>query len=391
MRFLALLLLFCRPVSAAVLHIGAGQAYADITAAGVAAKPGDTLLLHSGEYAGNQSLRLQGTFNKWICILAEKNVVFKGGVTAWNCTDIAYVHIEGITFKGQTGNGVNIDDGGSYDTPSHHLRLEKCVFRDMAATGNNDLLKLSGVDEMTIVECRFENGAQGGSGIDMVGCHNGLVRQCHFENMGSNAVQMKGGSSDIRVEACYFKNCGSRAINLGGSTGLPFFRPADARYEATRLQVYSCIFIGSEVPVAFVGCTHSEVVNNTIYKPGRWVIRILQENKDTVRFARCGDNTFSNNIVYVDAQLRTACSVDQGTLPDRFAYANNLWYHEGDVQWRGVAGKHSITGKSPLLREDLSIGAESPAAGAGLPVQQPNTDYSGRSFSKNRSIGAYEF
>ncbi|WP_162946443.1 right-handed parallel beta-helix repeat-containing protein [Chitinophaga barathri] len=386
---------------AAVLHTGHGQRYADVSGAAKAARPGDTILLHSGTYSGNQSLQgLQGAPGKWIYIIAEKSgaVLFKGGAAAWTGSDLAYLHIEGIVFSGQTGNGLNIDDGSSYASPAHHIVLQHCIFRDMAATGNNDLLKLSGVDDLTIQQCTFLNGSPGGSGIDMVGCHNSLIRQCRFENMGANAVQMKGGSCNIRVEACIFINAGSRAINLGGSTGQAFFRPGNATWEAADLKVYSNVFIGSEVPVAFVGCTRSEVVNNTIYKPGRWVIRILQENKDTARFVKCGNNTFRNNLIYVDGQLRTTCSIGAGTAPESFTFSNNLWFHSEDNAWQGpqlpVREKDGLTGKDPLFRnagkEDFVIPLHSPAARAGYPMVHPEKDNAGNKFLPKRAIGAFE-
>ncbi|MBK9982773.1 MAG: hypothetical protein IPP15_10175 [Saprospiraceae bacterium] len=67
-----------------------------------------------------------------------------------------------------------------------------------------------------------------------------------------------------------------------------FFRPIDAPYETSDLKVYSNIFIGSQAAVAFVGCINTEVVNNTIYLPEKWVMRILQETVDEDRFPPCG-------------------------------------------------------------------------------------------------------
>lgn len=384
-----------------VLHTGPGQPYTNITAAAGAADPGDTILMHRGIYAGNQQLRgLQGTANHWVYILAAEKgaVVFEGGTAAWKGSSAAYLHIEGIVFTGQTGNGLNIDDGSNAASPAHHIVFRHCTFRNIAATGNNDLLKLSGVDDFSILQCTFLNGSPGGSGIDMVGCHNGVIRQCRFENMGANAIQMKGGSRNILIEGCLFKNAGSRAINLGGSTGIAFFRPADASYEAAELKVYSNVFTGSEVPVAFVGCIQSEVINNTIYKPGRWVIRILQENKDTLRFAKCGSNSFRNNMVYVDSQLRTACSIGPGTAAESFSFSNNLWFYAGNAGWPGpqlpAAEKNGLIGKDPMFGDadkgDFTIAAGSAGDAARLSLPFPEKDYTGARYRKPGAIGAFE-
>ncbi|MBK9982774.1 MAG: hypothetical protein IPP15_10180 [Saprospiraceae bacterium] len=70
---------------------------------------------------------------------------------------------------------------GTYATPAHHIKFENCTFRNIDATGNNDLLKLSGLDSFEIRHCVFLNGADGGSGMDMVGCHDGLIKNCFLK------------------------------------------------------------------------------------------------------------------------------------------------------------------------------------------------------------------
>jgi hypothetical protein len=289
-------------------------------------------------------------------------------------TDAAYILIRGIIFQQQTGNGFNVDDGGSYSTPSHHIVFESCTFRDMQATGNNDLLKMSGVDFFEIKNCTFLNGSAGGSGIDMVGCHEGLISGNRFENQGSNSIQVKGGSKNIRIETNFFKNGGQRTLNLGGSTNLQLFRPIDARYEAAGLTVYSNIFIGSDAPIAFVGCVETEVTNNTIYLPQKWVIRILQETVDTSRFYPCGNNSFTNNIIYHDSRVSSDCNVGPNTNPKSFNFSNNLWYHSQNPAWAGpdlpVTDVHCIIGKDPLFNDvdsgDFTLKQLSPAAGKGF-------------------------
>src|SRR5688500_12064070 len=200
------------------LEVGNGYPYPTLEAAIDAVIPGDTILVHEGIYSGGIYVAdLQGTVSDRIYIIAApgETVVFDGGTNAWQFTDAAYLKISGFIFQHQTGNGLNFDDGGTYETPAHHIIFDNCVFRDMNASGNNDLLKLSGLDSFEIVDCVFLNGSEGGSGIDMVGCHDGLIISNHFENLGSNSIQAKGGTSNIRIEANYFKNGCSRAVNLG--------------------------------------------------------------------------------------------------------------------------------------------------------------------------------
>lgn len=396
-----LLLGIFQQVTATTLHVGIGQPYSTIEQAAPDADPGDTLLVHAGVYQGGLFVAdLQGTSSALIYIHTAPGdlVIFSGGSNAWQFTDAAYLHIEGFIFQDQTGNGVNFDDGGSYETPAHHITFEDCTFRNINATGNNDLLKMSGIDQFVIRNCVFMNGSPGGSGIDMVGCHDGLITQCHFENQGSNSVQAKGGTSNIRIERNFFKNGGSRALNLGGSTGLQFFRPLDAPYEAAELKVYSNIFIGSDAPIAFVGSINCEVVNNTIYLPTKWVLRILQETVDPERFPPCGYNTFRNNIIYIDDLVSVECNIGPNTAPETFTFSNNLWFHSEENNWPGpdlpVEDTDNIVGEDPQFvdagAEDFSLMEGSAAVGAGYAVVDPVDDYIGEPFLNPRSVGAFE-
>jgi len=365
------------PMFAMTRHVGAGQTYTSLTQAITETVPGDTIMIHTGSYSGGLSIvKLHGTAANRIYIISAPSdtVVFKGGINSWHMTDAAYVLIRGIIFQQQTGNGLNVDDGGSYSTPSHHIVFECCTFRDIQAKGNNDLLKMSGVDFFEIRNCTFLNGSAGGSGIDMVGCHEGLISSNRFENQGSNSIQVKGGSKNIRIEANFFKNGGQRTLNLGGSTNLQLFRPIDARYEAAGLTVYSNIFIGSDAPISFVGCVQTEVTNNTIYLPQKWVIRILQETVDTSRFYPCGNNSFKNNIIYQNSLVSSDCNVGPNTNPQSFSFSNNLWYHSQNPAWHGpdlpVTDVNCIVGKDPLFNDadsgDFTLKKLSPATGKGF-------------------------
>ena len=386
---------------AVTLHVGSGYPYPTLSEATLVAVPGDTIMMHSGNYAGGLYINnLQGASSAWICIFTApgETVIYSGGSNAWYITDATYIHIKGFIFQQQTSNGFNMDDGGSYNTPSHHVIIDSCTFRNISATGNNDLLKMSGIDDFEIRNCIFLNGSAGGSGIDMVGCHDGLITGCHFENQGSNSIQAKGGCRNVRIERNFFKNGGQRSLNLGGSTGLPYFRPINATYEAADLKVYSNIFIGSDAPIAYVGCINTEVINNTFYMPTRWVIRILQETVDTTRFSTCGNNTFRNNIVYHDNRVATDCNVGSNTDPQSFTFSNNLWYHSQNAGWAGpvlpVTDINSIIGQNPLfvntISENCALQAGSPAIGKGYPVSNPILDYLGVIFNNPRSMGALE-
>lgn len=398
---LTLLVLSSDFADARTLVVVAGGTYARFGDAARDAAPGDTILIRPGVYAGGEHIiGLQGTSSAWITVRAESRgaVIIRGGGNAWQLTDPAYLRFEDFVFEGQTGNGINIDDGGTYDTPAHHVIFDRCDWRALSASGNNDQLKLSGLDSFEVRNCTFTDGATGGSSIDMVGCHYGVFTRNTFTRSGSNAIQAKGATRYIRIERNTFIDAGERAINIGGSTGLQFFRPIDAKYESANIGVYSNVFVGSTAPIAYVGTINSEVVNNTIILPKRWTMRILQETT-AEGFVQCGDNAFRNNIVLVD-DASDVPTVNEGpnTRGSTFLFTNNLWYHVSNPSWSGPnlpsPENGGLIGRNPLLEDDGGIairpGAGSPAIGAGASVSEPQFDYFGRAFASPRSIGAVE-
>jgi hypothetical protein len=331
----------------------------------------------------------------------EQNpALFTGGNTAFQLSDVSYLHIKGLSFEAQKTNGVNIDDGGTYESPSHHIIIENCTWYNMNASGNNDELKLSGIDTFWIAGCSFQNGSAGGSLIDMVGCHNGLIRDNTFNNAGSNCIQAKGGTRYITIEKNWFNNGGQRSINIGGSTGLEYFRPLDANYEASDIFVYSNVFIGSVAPIAFVGSVNCKVINNTLINPSRWLVRILQENTNS-GFMTCGNNTFANNICYFNNSANNELGINIGgnTAPETFIFTNNLWFNTDNQNWTGpnknITHINTILNKDPLFRDrietDFNLLDGSPAIAKGMDFEKPESDFVGNIFKGPRSIGAYEY
>lgn len=394
-----LFLLISTKLNATVLNVGLGYTYSTLSDAAQEAQPGDTILVNNVVQSGTQSISgLKGTQDNWIYIIAtgEQEILFSGYTEAWHLSDCEYLYIRGFKFEGQSGNGVNIDDAGTFDTPSHHINIENCEWRIMNANGNNDQLKMSGVDDFIIRNCNFSNGSEGGSMVDMVGCHNGLFDGNFFHNSGSNAIQSKGGSKDIWIERNWFTEAGERAINIGGSTGTAFFRPQGINYESSNIYVHSNIFVGSQAPIAFVGTVNSEVVNNTIVNPGKWAIRILQENTDGM--LQCSNNIFRNNIVYIqDFASNPTINIGPNTLPETFEFSNNLWYDRDDPTWTGpnlpVIETDGIVGQDPLFKDYAQYGYElkpgSPAIGKGKgPVNWKDLHY--KDYKNPPSIGAYE-
>ncbi|MEO6189849.1 MAG: T9SS type A sorting domain-containing protein [Saprospiraceae bacterium] len=382
-----------------VLEVGPGKTFSNPQLAILQAKPGDTVLMYPAVYSGDYYIEnLKGTSIARITVKGtDVDKVIIEGSQAFQFAEIEFVNIQDFSIRGQSVNGINIDDGGTYITPAKHVLVGHIKFLGLNATGNNDMLKLSGLDSFEVRDCEFNNGSEGGSGIDMVGCHAGWIHNLSFRNQGSNSIQAKGGCKDLHIERNSFINGGSRTLNLGGSTGQLYFRPLGVNYEAKDILVNSNFFEGSEAPIGFVGCRNVQVSNNTFYNPLKWIFRILQESSDTSFYLSCANNTFSNNIIFAKS-INPTINIGPYTSEGTFKINNNLWFSSLTTNWRGpilpVVEKNGIYGLDPLLEDvangNIKLKSNSPAIANGLKYNNYTLDFYNKFYKKIPVIGAAE-
>ena len=297
------------------------------------ATAGTVIALNPGIYSGgNYKANLTGTADQRIVVEAAdpaRPPIIRGGGEGLKLSDARYVTLRNLIFEGQSANGINIDDGASYSTPSQHIRLEGIVVRNLQGTGNLDGVKLSGVQDFVLDRVTVLNWGTGGSAVDMVGCHRGEIRNGTFRqfpsNTGGNGVQAKGGSTSIVVRGNRFEQAAARAVQIGGATSLTLFRPQPhAPYEAKDCLVERNVIVGGETAVAFANVDGSIFRFNTVYMPTRWPLRILQENKDASMVpSRRG--VVTDNIWYGGPAI-TSINVGSGTDGASFSFARNWWY-----------------------------------------------------------------
>ena len=383
-------------------------------AAGLASA-GDSVIIHEGTYAGGGYIaNLEGTLAAPIWIGGadgEARPLIDGGGQAFQLSEARYVIVHDLEIANATQNGINADDGGNVADPeaARFIVFRDLDIHDVGAGGNQDCLKLSGIDDYWVLDSSFARCGGGGSGsaIDHVGCHAGLIHGNSFTDLseGGSAVQNKGGAADIEIRANWFEDGGQRAINMGGSTGFEFFRPPlsmdEPNVEARDIRVIANVFIGGVTPMGFVGCVDCLVANNVLHTPGNWVFRILQETTSTpdYEFLPASEGRFINNIIVFDGQVGTAVNVGAGTDPDSFTISTNLWYRLDDPAQSDppgglpVAESGGIIGEAPGfvdINGDFHLEPNSPAVSAGSSLAELGGDLDGACFADPPSLGALE-
>lgn len=372
-----------------------------------AAGPGTAIRIHAGTYPGGafvEGLRGAAEAPIWLGgAPGEARPVFAGGGTALHLVRPRWLVVHDLEIRGASANGLNADDGGAVGDPEAAGGL---VFRglrihDIGSGGNQDCLKLSGLSDVLVHGSQFWSCGGGGSAVDMVGVHGAIVARSDFTSLGSNAIQVKGGSSDVEIRWNVFLDAGQRAVNMGGSTGFEFFRPpldpGGENAEARNVRVLGNLFEGGDTPWAFVGCVDCLVAHNTVIEPRIWLMRILQETNTSggYTFAPARNGRVLNNLfVFRRGQLRSDLNIGGGTQPETFTFAHNLWYAADDPARSAprlpVAESGAVIGRDPLLRGDFRIPPASPAAGAGLPGGGLSGDFAGRCWADPPAIGAFE-
>ena len=297
-------------------------------------KPGDSVKILPGIYNSGIFLKnLNGNTESPITIEGSDPAdlpIFEGHGEGLKVSNSSYIKIQNIIFKGFPTNGINIDDGGHTLNPSHHIILENVKIFNIGQHGIHNALKMSGVDHFIVRNCQFKD--WGGAGVDLVGCHNGVIEQSSFQggkgSRTANSIQIKGGSRSILVQNNHFNNSGTRIVQIGGATGTKYFRPPTTDYEAKDVTVAGNTFIGGEAQFSWVTIQDSHVHHNLFYLPHKWLGRILQETKKS-RFKPSQKGFFEKNLVVTDQRVKAYFNVGKGTAPETFVFRENLWYRLG--------------------------------------------------------------
>lgn len=343
----AVLLAAACAVGAVAAPAGGGETTvstdAELRVALAAAGPGDVVRVAPGTYRGGLEWSPKGEPGRPVTLAGADPAdpaVIRGATEGIKLTRPTHAVLTDLIFEGAAGNGVNADDGGDRRSPAGPLTFRRVVVRGAGGAGGNlDGFKLTGIDGLRMHDCVVLRWGDGGSGIDLVGCHDVAVRRCVLDGGApggdspdggvgpGTGFQAKGGCRDVLLENCRVTGVNERCVNLGGSTGQAFFRPPGAPFEAAGVTVRGCELVGGAAAVAFVGSDGGRAEGCTLRGQTRFPFRILKENgADHMPDTRGG--VIAGNVIVWDAgSVWTLVNVGSGTAADTFRFEDNIWFN----------------------------------------------------------------
>ncbi|MCH8164883.1 MAG: right-handed parallel beta-helix repeat-containing protein [Planctomycetes bacterium] len=321
-------------------------------------RSGDEIILMPGEHRPASFTMLHGTRAKPITIRginrAHPAVIAadRVGITLHRPQ---HVVLENLIVTGASIAGIVVDDAdgsGATESPRGDPWPANLVIRHVSVTktgprGERHAIRLAGLQDVRIEDVRIEGWA--GSGLELVGCHKVRIERCRFIGLKNysqlRAIHVRGGSQYVAIHHCRFENAGDLVLHVGGASARGEFRPplADdaptgSQFEARYVQVQHCTFIGGNCPIALSNCDSTLVRNNTIVRPRRWVLGILDEQDDP-RFAPTTRGVFGANlIVWEPGDLQRLAYLAQGVEADRFGMHQNLWWSAEPPDLREALG-----------------------------------------------------
>ncbi|RUM93471.1 MAG: hypothetical protein DSZ28_08330 [Thiothrix sp.] len=346
---------------------------------------GNEIVLAPGDYVLSGALYAHGLENITIRSQDANNpAVIKGGAV-FRLSQPKNVTIKDLVIQDMSVGGLNIDDVAGLEGPApgtdwnstlaHDITLKNIKLLNIGNDAdNNDGIKLTGIDTFTIDNVQVINWGGGGSAIDMVGCHNGTIKNSLFRSRQTpwtTGMVTKGGSEGITISNNRFelKNQGI-AVKLGGSTENQFFRfwPGQSGYEAKNITVSDNTIIHSRAAVSYVNISEGGLVkDNLIYQSGTQIARILDEASFEGNHFETSNGVFSGNtVIFNNALTRNApVNIDDNlanVAPQTFTFSSNKWFNTDEAGGNNATGQ--VLTSIPGTQSGNSFGVDPLACGS---------------------------
>jgi hypothetical protein len=348
-------------------------------------RPGDEIILMPGRHRPASFDRLAGTAEAPIIIRGaspQKPSIIASQLDGIRVKEGAHLVIQDLQISGGSASGIWIGAAqpesetqaaepdavltprlGASNDKVRTQRARDILIRNVSISkigprGQRHGIFLTGFVDVRIDGVRIEG--WGGSAIELLACEDVAITKSQFRGIEDHSqncgVRARAGCDRVNISGCRFENAGDFVISMGGKSNPEDFVPpipADAASaslaEATRVQVEHCTIIGGLCAAAFIHAEHCNVQANTIVRPRRCALGLLNDSPD-VRIKPTGPNVFGANLVFWQAgDIVRLAEVAEGVNGDALVLEPNLWWSNESLEDRRKLGP--LPGKDAMEQQ----------------------------------------
>lgn len=409
-----------------------------LTAAIEAANPGDEILLRGGNYISQEirinksDLHIKSYPGEWAVITAVTNVEDISACLWYNEPETSGGSLERLEIVGGYYYAIKFETNWDWDNSipfSQRQGVSGVTVRDCNIHhSGRDAIKLTpACANISILDCEIHHtgvgpGAQldfNAEGIDNVNAPNLTVRGCHFHDIATTGIYVKGGGRNCVIDGNRIENCGEGGIYLGFYTDAEWFDTDinPTYFENINGLVMNNIVVNTQhAGIGLWGAKDAQVYNNTVINGGQAEHAGLFFNTTDVwiddnNSARIGSqNVRVQNNIFVQSsnqnlaivRVRENALIGNNVIDNNYYYDpngavfmdDNLDWQEWDLaQWKTQTFRdmHSFDA-NPGLQEDYHLSPGSPCINAGVTLLTVTHDVDGHLRTDGANdIGADEY
>ncbi len=262
-----------------------------LTAAIDAANPGDEILLRGGNYVSQEirinksNLHIKSYPNEWAVLTAVTNVEDISACLWYNEPETSGGTLERLEIVGGYYYAIKFETNWDWDNSvpfsqrqgASNITVKDCNIHH----SGRDAIKLTpACANITILNCEIHHTGVGpgamidfnAEGIDNVNAPNLTVRGCHFHDIATTGIYVKGGGRNCVIEGNTVENCGEGGIYLGFYTDAEWFDTnANPTYfeNINGLVINNLIVNTQHAGIGLWGAKDAQVYNNTVINGGQ--------------------------------------------------------------------------------------------------------------------------
>lgn len=403
-----------------------------------AANPGDEILLRGGNYTSQEirinksDLHLKSYPGEWAIITAATNVEDISACIWYNEPETTGGSLERLEIIGGYYYAIKFETNWDWDNAvpfSQRRGVSNVTVKDCNIHhSGRDAIKLTpACANISILACEIHHTGVGpgalldfnAEGIDNVNAPNLTVRGCHFHDIATTGIYVKGGGRNCVLERNTLENCGEGGIYLGFYTDAEWFDTDfnPSYYENINGLVANNLIVNTQhAGIGLWGAKDPQVYNNTVINGGQAEHGGLFFNTTDVwiddnNSARVGSqNVRVQNNIFVQStsqnlamvRVREAALTGNNVIDNNFYYDpngavfldDNLDWQEWTLaQWKAQTFRdlHSFD-TDPKLTATYHLQANSPCINSGVNLVGITLDLDGQLRSDGANdVGADEY